>query len=1127
MSDSLSDENRAGVSRRNFLRASALGGLTVTGWSVLRSESAAASASADFPGRSQHQDGAASRLYNFNGGWLFGGQYVAGSDLPSYQDSDFTPVTLPHVVTPLSWREWDPGTWEKTWIYRRHFDLPGGLSGLRTFVDFTGALTSATPTINDQPLAEHLGGYLPFSCELTEYLRDSGNVLAVKLDSTWQNVPPEGSSAGPISIDYYEPGGLHRDVWLRAVPQIFLADVFALPSGVLGPSPQVSVECTVDAAVVPAAGVRVEAALMDGGQTVSRASAEVSLSQAGQATASLTLGDFGSAHLWDVDDPHLYEVTATLYVGNQAVHDFTRHIGFREAVFDVDGFFLNGNRLKLFGLNRHEIFPYTGMSMPARAHRRDAMILKEQLNCNMVRCSHYPQSPYFLDACDELGLLVWEETPGWQYLGDAAWQAVMLQNVHDMVVRDRNRPSVIIWGVQPNEAPLDPDLYTSSKNLANSLDGSRQTSGSETSQTLVNWVQEVFAFDDYHSSDGNAILLPPVPGVPYLVTEAVSTLDGNPLYRRIDSQPVQAQQARMHAQVHNAAGSDNAYSGVLGWCAFDYGTPQGGDRNYQQIKWCGVADPFRLLKPGAASYQAQVSPAVRPVIEPAFYWDFGTTSPATTLGTTAEIWSNCDTLKAYLDGTLYATLAPDTVDYPYLTGRPFYLDVTGIDGSSLPELRLDGYVGGHLALSRSFSSDTVGDRLEVTVDDNELAADGIDATRVAFRPVDRFGAPRPYVQGDATVTVTGPAAWAGLVSTLETSASPELLPPGGSATVSATLTNGKLELSDNGGCGAVWIRSNRGQPGEITVRVTHPDLGPGQVTIRSVSSAGPSLEPVMADPSHSAAQLDEAGLTLSVPDGAVVTARSATEFASIQPGQAVTSTWLVQASSSATPGPITATAAFLLQGEPAQNQAAVPLYVPYPSLAASFNNTGITDNDNPDPVPNFTGFDGKGSSYSAQGLAAAGLPPGATVQAAGLSFTWPDVPVATPDNTMAEGQIIALSGSGTTLGFLLAANQSPVSGTGSIYYADGTTSAFTLDVGNFYYPAAQQSSSPDYIQVAAVNSENHPTGPTGHIVYVFANTVLVNASKTVEAVQLPSLGDVTGANPAMHIFAMTLGTPQG
>jgi hypothetical protein len=193
-----------------------------------------------------------------------------------------------------------------------------------------------------------------------------------------------------------------------------------------------------------------------------------------------------------------------------------------------------------------------------------------------------------------------------------------------------------------------------------------------------------------------------------------------------------------------------------------------------------------------------------------------------------------------------------------------------------------------------------------------------------------------------------------------------------------------------------------------------------------------------------------------------------------------------------------------------------------PEQRCAVPGTGITDDSDTNPAPGFEGFDGEGTAFSAQGLAAAGLAPGGSVTAGGLTFTWPNVPSAQPDNTMAEGQTIALSASGSNLGFLAAANNSAESGTGLIYYTDGTTQPFTLNVGNFWYPSGQ-SGNPPNTQVAAVNYANYPTGSSGHQVYVFEQSVPIDPSKTVAAVTLPSLGDVAGYNPALHIFAIAVG----
>ena len=116
----------------------------------------------------------------------------------------------------------------------------------------------------------------------------------------------------------------------------------------------------------------------------------------------------------------------------------------------------------------------------------------------MVRCSHYPQSPHFLDACDELGIMVWEEPPGWGHMGDAAFQARVLGDVRDMVVRDRNRPSVVVWGTRLNETGNYPALYAQARQIAYACDGSRQTTGAVAFHTTAGWAEDVFSYDDYH-----------------------------------------------------------------------------------------------------------------------------------------------------------------------------------------------------------------------------------------------------------------------------------------------------------------------------------------------------------------------------------------------------------------------------------------------------------------------------------------------------------------------------------------------------------------------------------------------------------------------------------------------------
>ena len=457
----------------------------------------------------------------FGAGWLFG-PAAGDSSLPGFDDSGFEAVTLPHTVAPLSWQEWDPAAWERVWVYRKHFDAPPEVAGRRVFLDFGAAMTHSTVTLNGTEVGDYLGGYLPFSCEITGVLEPAGNVLAVRLDSGFNlNVPPDRPApAVSTSVDFWQPGGIYRDVRLRVVPEVFLADVFAKPVNVLDAAArQVMAQVTVDAAAALDGKSEVLVQLRDEGVAIASARVPVAITAPGQTTVTVTLSGLDQVTLWDTDQPKLYHVVATLLVDGLPRHEYRVRIGFREARFALDGFFLNGRRMTLLGVNRHQFFPFAGGAMPARVQARDAEIIRRELNCTMVRCSHYPQSEAFYDACDELGLLAWEEAPGWGYLGDAAWLALASRDIGQMIVRDRNHPSIVIWGARLNETPNNTAFYTSANELAHSLDESRPTAGAMAGMRLTtDYQQDVFAENDYSSVTGpdgakQPSLEPPADGV--------------------------------------------------------------------------------------------------------------------------------------------------------------------------------------------------------------------------------------------------------------------------------------------------------------------------------------------------------------------------------------------------------------------------------------------------------------------------------------------------------------------------------------------------------------------------------------------------------------------------------------
>jgi beta-galactosidase len=515
-------------------------------------------------------------------------------------------------------------------------------------------------------------------------------------------------------------------------------------------------------------------------------------------TATLVLTGLTDIALWSPDSPKLYTLAATLSYGDVdgsgGSHTVTRNIGFREAVFRPDGFYLNGSEHKIFGLNRHQLFPYTAMAAPGRLQRRDAQILRNELNCTMVRCSHYPQSPHFLDACDELGLMVFQEVPGWHWMGAAAFQQIVLDNVRDMVIRDRSRPSVVLWGTRLNESDSYPGLYARARAIADELDGSRQTTGTMTTQSTDRWAEGVFSYDNYAVKDGLPVLLPPTPHVPYLVTEAVGA--GRPTYRWTDSQQVLAQQALAHAIIHDAVQARPRYAGALCWAGIDYWSAARNIKNWNSMRTPGVLDVFRVPKPGAAIYRSQVSPQRRPVIVPAFSWPDA--------GSDRMIATNCDRLEIYLGGRHHSTVRPDRTRFPGLSYPPAFVNLPGAHH----DLVIAGYLGSDNVSTLRMSADTSHDQLSLTADDTEIQADGTDATRITFRATDAYGNHRRGVTGNVRLSLTGPAVLVG---------------------------QNPFAFGEFGGVGGAFVRSLAGETGTIQVTATHPRLGTARVTLAAAS----------------------------------------------------------------------------------------------------------------------------------------------------------------------------------------------------------------------------------------------------------------------------------------------------
>ncbi|MEM6703107.1 MAG: glycoside hydrolase family 2 TIM barrel-domain containing protein [Acidobacteriota bacterium] len=335
-----------------------------------------------------------------------------------------------------------PGHWEQqgfgTYAYGRvddkpaevgtygtTFEVPADWQGRSLRLVFGGVMTDAEVRLNGEYVGEHRGGFTEFAFDVTEQARDGTNELRV--------VVSEASSDRSINraerdADYWTFGGIYRPVWIEASPPRHLTHV-AIDARHDG-----AIEVLYEAAA--ADGCRVESEVLYHGRTVLVLEASFTNDRArARGTAS-------DVDAWTAETAQLYDLRSRLICGETALHERGDRFGFRTVeVRPGKGLFINERRVVLKGINRHSFWPDTGRALTERQNRYDARLLKT-LHINAVRASHYPPDRAFLDACDELGLYVLDELPGWQ---DAYGTEAGTPLVRELVRRDVNHPSVIAW----------------------------------------------------------------------------------------------------------------------------------------------------------------------------------------------------------------------------------------------------------------------------------------------------------------------------------------------------------------------------------------------------------------------------------------------------------------------------------------------------------------------------------------------------------------------------------------------------------------------------------------------------------------------------------------------------------
>ncbi|MPQ56206.1 glycoside hydrolase family 2 TIM barrel-domain containing protein [Duganella sp. FT27W] len=684
-------------------------------------------------------------------------------------------VNLPHTArleakVPVN-------SWQGTAFYKKSFDArvaPGEQAILR----FEGAMNVADVWVNGKHLGQHLGGYLPFSYDVTPHLKaGGGNELVVRINNE------DNAITGPKplkDLDYIQYGGIYRDVTLTIKPAVHISDEMLSNTeaggGIFVTYPQID---------KTSATVRVKAEVCNTAAEPRTAELRHRLlsknTRVADGTESLSLAAGECRHvtrdlkvdrpqLWSPKAPNLYALETTVASKGQSDLVKTR-IGIRSIEMGKGKLLINGEQTVLRGVNRHQEYPYVGYALSPQAEYRDALLIK-RAGFDYIRLSHYPHSPAFMAAADELGIMVVPGIPGWQYFNpDPAFTTQVVKTCTDMVRRDRNHASVLAWECSLNETQM-PDALVEKlhQTVHTEFPGGQAYSAGWVPQTYDVYLQaRQHRLEDKRPLPDKALIVSEYGDWEYYAMNAgfnqtawgdLKAADRSSRQLLADGETRLLQQAKNLAESHD----DNFNTGAVAdgyWVMFDYGRGYAPD-----LESSGIMTIDRLPKFSNEFFRSQRSALESskwgggPMVFIASHWNKDS-SPQ------VRVFSNADEVELFLNGkSLGRVKSAPTKLHPNLKHPPLEFNAGQYAAG---ELKAIAWLGGKKVAEHVVRTASEAAKLDVSVDDLGVKSTAGDLVFIRAKTVDakgnlvadsgqsvKFTAGGAYeIVGPATVTTEG------------------------------------------------------------------------------------------------------------------------------------------------------------------------------------------------------------------------------------------------------------------------------------------------------------------------------------------------------------------------------------